>query len=289
MAAHIGIIYLILAILSSASMTIILRIFQKTEGNRYGILLGNYITCIALAFFMLPGGFPAPGEIERETVLVGITDGVFFVVSLVLLQTNIRKNGAVLTSAFSRLGLLVPLALGLFLGECPGPWQILGICLVLVALPVLELSGKEADRKEAHSLPLLLVLLVSFGCGDAMAKIFERTGNRGQDELFFFFVFLTAGILCAGLTVYEGRKGGKPLLKKDMLAGIAVGIPNYFSSALLLKALVQLPSFLVYPSISTGTIAVVTLISVALFGEKLSRGKVLALVLIAAALVLLNI
>ena len=286
-----GVLYLLLTIIASASMTVALRLFQKEDGNRYGLLLGNYLTCIVLAFLMLPEKDLLP-EDAGLTLLCGIADGVLFVVSLVLMQINIRRNGAVMTSAFSRLGLLVPLTLGLVVwGEQPNRFQLAGIALVILALALLnsgEQGGKAGPSGSRSSLPLLLLLLVFFGAGDAMAKVFERVGNRSQDALLFFYVFLTAGILCAGLAWAEQRKTGKHITARDMLAGIAVGIPNYFSSSLLLKALTSLPSFLVYPSVSTGSIVVVTIASVLLFHETIEKRKWVCLGVIAAALVLLN-
>ena len=69
----------------------------------------------------------------------------------------------------------------------------------------------------------------------------------------------------------------------------SAGIPNYFSSALLLKSLVGLPAFIVYPCFSAGTLLIVTLISVPIFKERLGVKSWIGLVLITGALVLLNI
>ena len=47
-------LYLILAICSSAAMALVLKLFRAQKGNRYGILLGNYLTCIVISFLLLP-------------------------------------------------------------------------------------------------------------------------------------------------------------------------------------------------------------------------------------------
>ena len=46
--------YLILATCSSAVLAIVLRIFQNSKGNRYGIILGNYLVCILISWISLP-------------------------------------------------------------------------------------------------------------------------------------------------------------------------------------------------------------------------------------------
>jgi hypothetical protein len=39
-------LYLLLAIVTGAAMAIVLRIFRDPKGNRFGIILGNYLTAV---------------------------------------------------------------------------------------------------------------------------------------------------------------------------------------------------------------------------------------------------
>lgn len=75
---------------------------------------------------------------------------------------------------------------------------------------------------------------------------------------------------------------------KDILFGILIGIPNYFSARFLLLALGSLPAIVVYPVYSVATIVCITLAGVVLFREKLTRQKGLAMGLIMAALFCIN-
>ena len=122
-----------------------------------------------------------------------------------------------------------------------------------------------------------------------MAKIFEQVGSRSQDDLYIFFVFVIAGLLTTFLLLKEYKHSGKTVRMKDFLAGFLVGVPNYFSSSLLLKTLAYIPAFLAYTVFATGTILTVTLISVLLLKEKLGRPQIIGLFMITAALILLNI
>lgn len=284
---------LLLAILSSASVAIVLKCFRNQRGNRFGIILGNYLTCILVSLALMPDRsaiFSGSGV----TLLCGALGGVLFVAGLVSMQSSVTANGATLTAAFAKLGLLVPLALSvLWFRERPGLWQIGGIVLALASVVVIN-SGKrgadgDAGSGTAPSLALLLLTLLACGGSDGMAKVFEQVGRRSEDTLYFFFVFLTAAVLSAVLAVMEYRRTGKRILLPELAAGVAVGIPNYFSSYLLLKALVSLPAFLVYPVFSTGTILLVMAVSAVFFRERPGRRQLAGLGLILAALVLLNI
>ncbi len=285
--------YLILAILCSASMALVLKLFRAQRGNRFGIILGNYFTCILISLLVMPDrSLILSGD--AATFLCGALGGVLFVAGLVFMQSSIRLSGAMLTSAFSRLGLLVSLAVSIAcFGERPGIPQILGIALVLCAILLINGAGgrgkKQAGGLRSSHAALLLATLLSCGGGDAMAKVFEQVGNRTQDTLYFFCLFVTAAILSAILAFIEWKRTGKRILPAELAAGVAVGIPNYFSSYLLLQSLLKLPAFLVYPVFSTGALLLVMAVSALCFRERPGKRQLAGIGLILAALVLLNL
>lgn len=279
-------IYLILTMFGSASLSLALRAFEERRGNRYGILLGNYLTCVLIALLMLPDraqllhGSPA-------ALVCGVIGGVFFVANLVGMQSSIRVNGAALSAAFAKLGLVVSLGVSLFFGERPGPAQFVGLVLVFAALALIH--GEKTEDASKRSFGLLLLVLLTGGFADAINKIFEEFGGTDEGALFFFWLFLTAALLTSVLAFAEYRRRGKKLVRRELAAGVLVGVPNYFSSYWLLRALFTLPALVVYPAASTGTILIVTALSALLFHEKPGKRRMLGLALILAALVFLNI
>ena len=273
-------------------MAIALKTFHAQQGNRYGIILGNYIVCIILSWFMLPD-HRLVFHWNTETIVCGILGGFFFVLGLVLMQRSIERNGAILTTAFSKLGILIPTLLSILIfGERPSIRQTAGILLAAAALIFIYSEDEKSETlPQDRSLSPLLLILVMFGNGggDFLAKIFERIGERAQDTLYFFILFVTAAFLTAILAIHEYKKTGNKMLRRDFLAGGFVGIPNYFSSILLLAALVKLPAVMVYPAFSIGTILLVAVISSAVLGEGLTKRSKAGLLLIIVALILLNL
>ena len=289
-----GIPALLTGIVSSAAMTIILKIFRQQRGNRYGIILGNYLTCVVISFLMVPDKTVII-HADTATVLCGLAGGILFAAALVSMQSSIRINGAILTSALSRMGLIVPLLIStVFLGEKLRGIQIPGIVLIFLSFWLISTDKgsfrKQSDPGELRLNPfLLLLVLFTFGGGDAMARIFNYVGLESENQLYFLILFMVASILTLILLFTEYRRTGKKPLLKEFLAGILVGIPNYFSSSLLLRALYGLPSFIVYPCFSAGTLLLVTILGAAVFKERLGRKAWIGLGLIIIALVLLNL
>lgn len=261
-------LFLVLATLSSSVLALVLK--RLDSGNTYGVYFFNYVTCALLSFLTLEDkalwrGDPLP-------LWLGAVGGLVYLASLAVYGYSIRKSGAVLASVFTRLGVLVPIGISVaFLGERPSWLQGAGIALAVAAAVVMNgLPRGGASRSGGKLLlPLLLTLLFN-GCSDSMSKIFAYAGRREEDGLFVFFIFFFAGLFTLAPLV----RGGKGLTRRDLL---------------LLAALTRLPAFVVYPCYSVGAILVISLCSVLLFHERLSRRQWGAVGMILAAVALLNL
>ena len=68
-----------------------------------------------------------------------------------------------------------------------------------------------------------------------------------------------------------------------------MGSFNYLSTMFLLKAILQLPAYIVYPIYSVGFILVVNIVNFLFLKEELSKKDYVAMGLVCVALVFLNI
>ena len=278
-------LFLLLAMLFSAVLAMVLKYLNTS--SPYGVFFFNYITCTVLAFAAMEPRTLYSGDFT-PCWLGGIT-GLIYLASLSANGYSIHKNGAILSSVFTRLGVLVPIVVSVALfGERPTALQGLGVALAVAAAVVMNgLPGRSHDPAAGtriYLVPLVLTLLLN-GAADAMSKVFTQLGRRQDDGLFMFYIFLFAGLATLVLLVKERR----PLTARDLLFGVLAGVPNFLSSRLLLAALTQLPAFLVYPSYSVGVILVISVASFLFFRERLNNRQLGAAGMILAALVLLNL
>lgn len=277
-------IYLFLAIVASALITVTMRVGSRYSRNRFSLLAVNYVTCalLAWAFTGSFNVFPA-GEGALRVGFLGLGSGVLYLVSFLLLQWNISKNGVVLPATFMKLGVLVPTILAVTVyGETLTVWRVCGFVLAIFA--ILLIQGKSEGKRE--STVGLVVLLLMGGITDAMSKIFEEYCPSAFSDYYLFYTFFAALILCAALCVFKKQK----LTLRDVLIGICIGIPNYFSSRFLLMALMHgVDAVVVYPTFSVGTIIVVAVFGAFVFREKFDKRRLIALSVILVSLVLLNI
>ena len=276
--------FLILAILSSAMVSIVMRLSTDKISANLSMLATNYFICSLLGAAF--GGFRLVlPQVEgfSVTVWLGLLSGVLYLAGLVMFQANTRSKGIVLSSVFMKLGLLVPIVASvLFFHESPTVSQITGFCIAVFAIVLINFKKDGSGKGFGFS---LIVMLLLSGGADVMAKVFDVFGPAALSALYLFYTFATAFVLCVVLVVHKKERPGF----RELLYGTLIGIPNFFSAKFLLAALTKLPAVVGYPSFSVGTMLIVTMTGVSVFRERLSKVQWAALAAIVVALILLNI
>ncbi|MBE6107797.1 MAG: hypothetical protein E7192_04080 [Erysipelotrichaceae bacterium] len=270
-------IYLCLAIFSSAMVSVTMRLSETKTKYPLALLAANYLMCSMIALVYC-SSFVA----DISLTAFGIFSGCFYLGSFILMQYNIQQNGVVLSSTFMKLGVLVPIVASmLFFKEMPTTTQCFGLFLAVVAIVLLK--GKS-DQQKLMLLPLI-ALLVGGGLTDFTSKIFEQLFVSEWKDMFLFLTFFSAMILCIGLMMLKKQK----MTKSELLYGFLIGIPNYFSARFLLLSLSSVDAIIAYPTYSVATILLVTLLGNVLFHEHLSSRHWKIMLLILTSLILLNL
>ncbi len=276
-------LYLLLAVFSSAMVTLCMRLSEGKTTGGVGLLAVNYFACMTIAGCYM--GFDLAPALPGLGLTVGMSlfNGLLYLLGFVMLRLNIRKNGVVLSGTFMKLGLLVPLAVSMLLfGERPSPVQLLGVVLALSAILLIHSEKKESAPPFKAG---LILLLLAGGSGDAMSKVFEGFGHPALSEQFLFYTFLSAFVLCVLLMLRQKERIGL----KELGYGLLVGVPNYFSARFLLRAVEALPAVIVYPTVSVATLLVIALMGVCFFKERPGKRQWTAIGMILASLALLNL
>ena len=277
--------YLILSIVASSMLTLVMRHSEGRMKSKTGMLAANYVSCMLLAaIFIGPSNLLPQTEGIGPVLGMGAINGFFYMISLVIMQQNIKHNGVVLPSVFSRLGgLVVPLGVAIVLfSEIPKTTQTIGSVLALLSILVISY---EKQQTKAGAKWLLFLMFITDGMAAVMSKVFEQTANQALSDHFLLYTFAAALILCIAVILYNKEKIG--LI--DVVYGICVGVPNFFASRFMLQALVELPAVVVYPIRGVGGIVLIALVGVLFFKEKLKKHQWLAMIVVLAAVALLNL
>ena len=145
---------LVIAFMSSASISLIFKFNENRNYNRYIVTSFNYLIAIVMGivfslsvhypgmenlgmvFKKIMGNIPL-NDIESMTwaVSVGLVTGSLFYMTFVAYQMNVRKYGPSITGLFGKLGILVPMVFSIFVfKEYPSGIQSAGIILSLFSI-----------------------------------------------------------------------------------------------------------------------------------------------------------
>ena len=89
-------IYLLLAICSSALISVGMRTSETRISNNIGMLVVNYMTCALIAWLYIPSANYIPAveghlvSVAGQTLLLGIMSGFFYLAGFVLFQGMLR-------------------------------------------------------------------------------------------------------------------------------------------------------------------------------------------------------
>jgi multidrug transporter EmrE-like cation transporter len=301
--------YLFLAILCSSSIALIFKYSEGNQMNRYAVTSANYFTALAIGLLMII--VKPPLKINFSTtnfiaefinvlsqnnvvfskdasfvwaMLLGIVGGVFFFLSFLYYQKSVKENGASLSGTFGKLGILVPMIFSIiFWKEIPKAIQWVGIFIALFSI---IFSNISQDENKSTSINLTLILLFLFGgMAEFQNKLFQKYALIEYKDLFLFVIFITAFLF----SLYFVIKSDKIVMKRDLLMGMLVGIPNLFSSYFLIMALNSIPTTIAFPVYSAGSIIFISIGEVVLYKEKLSKKNEIAIILVIIALILINL
>lgn len=278
-------IYLVFAIVCSGMMAIFMRVGEDHGCSMKGITVINYIVAVILSFALLSDKASILQIVGNQFELgLGLVNGILFLVTLVLYQWNIRKNGVPLAVSFARLGVLIPMVLAMVLfGEMPSSLQWIGVGFAVFAILLINIDP-QIDKDDVKYGFGLVILLVVGGMTDMMNKVFDIFAKHSMSNYYLFYTFLVALIL----SIIRLLRKHEKISVKDMGFGILVGGANYGSSLLFIQSVIRLPAFVVFPMYSVGTILFVNFVNLIFLHESVSKREYIGMGLVAVAIVFLN-
>jgi len=279
-------IWLLPAALCSITIALILKVNEGRGGARILIAGANYLVASAISFFMLGMHVGRPG---LGTLALGGAAGIVYVLGFLLLMALIARAPLAVPVTVARLSVALPVAVSILLwGENPGLFQWLGIGLGLIAVVLFGLSLSDSTHisRAAERFGLLVVsLFIVLGLGDVILKAFRETAPDFDRIAFTWILFTVAAVFT---WLYIGLRRIR-FDARTFALGLALGVPNLFSTVFTLQALRSVPASVAFPFINLTVIAGSTLLGLVVWKERLQGMRLAGLVVAAAAIALLSL
>jgi drug/metabolite transporter (DMT)-like permease len=217
--------------------------------ERFGIpvfqaIVFNYITCV-ITGCLVNGSVPVSSVSEPWFVWGGIA-GCIFISLFNIIAITTQKIGVAVASVANKLSLVIPFIFSIYLYDEDITWiKIAGIVLALTGVVFTcwpSAHHETAAHKHVNSIAYLLpaIIFIASGFLDTLLKYVEQSFlNQDNTNAFFIVAFATAA--CLGIVSLTGLVIGKRIQfdARSILAGIAIGIPNYFSIWFFIRMLKQ--------------------------------------------------
>lgn len=287
-------IYLLFSILASTLIFIIFKLFDRFNINTLQAIVVNYIVACFCGFIAFDGGVDMTSIPNYPWFYYTLVLGSIFIIVFNLMAITTQRNGMSVVSVATKMSLVIPILFGLlYYKESLGLLKLIGMTFALIAVYLASVTSKHPSQTKKPSLLLPLMVFLGSGIIDTSLKYLEDAFVKEQDlPLFSATIFGAAGTIGICVLVYQVIRGSFKFDIKNVLAGIALGVPNYFSIFFLVKALRSglLESSGIFTVNNVTIVLLSSLIGMLLFKEKISTKNwigiglaVLSIILIALA------
>ena len=265
--------YLLISICISSFLFVIFKLFDVLKVNTFQAIVVNYFVAAVLGFY-LSNNSVSFQEIPNQPWFIGaFLLGIMFILVFNVMALTSQKNGLSVASVSSKMSVVIAIVFGVwYYEESLGFVKLFGILLALIAVYLTSVKEKKETTEKQVSLLFPILLFIGSGAIDTSLKFVETTFvQQGGVPLFSATIFGCAFILGMSILLYQMVKGTFRFEFKNILGGILLGVPNYFSIVYLLKALSTdgMESSTAFTLNNVGIVILSTLFGLFIFKEKL--------------------
>ena len=266
---------------------------------RFGIptfqaIVFNYLICVVTGC-LVNGAVPVEA-VQTPWFVWGLAAGCIFISLINIIGITTQKMGVAVASVANKLSLVIPFLFSIYLyNEGVTGVKVVGIVMALAAvvltcwpLPNQETAAHKRVKRILYLLPA--VIFVASGFLDTLLKYVEQAFlNEANTNAFFIVAFATAASLGVVLLAALLLSKRMPFDVRSIPAGIAIGVPNYFSIWFFIKMLKQYQgnSSAVIPINNIGIVLFSSVMAWLLFRERLGVINWTGILLAVAAIALI--
>jgi drug/metabolite transporter (DMT)-like permease len=269
-------IVLLLSILSSSAIYIAFKLFGKYKITTLNALIVNYFTAFILGLSLqdqlsISELLETP---QKDWFYGSMALGVMFILVFSLMVITTQKGGMSVVSVASKMSVAIPvLFVIVYYDEPLGPLKIIGILMALVSVYLVSVRRRDGLSIDMKFFIFPLLVFLGSGLIESSIKFLENTYVPDSEiSLFSANTFLFACLTGSLMFGFRALSGKAKFSWKDILGGVLLGIPNYFSIYFFILALRidGLDSSSIFIINNVSIVLLSTLLGIICFKEKIS-------------------
>ncbi len=286
-------IYLVLSILISSSLYVIFKFFEIYKINTFQAIVINYIVAFGIGYLYSEVKIPISKIPEQSWFLGASVLGILFIAIFNVMALTSQKNGLSVASVSGRMSVVIPIVFGIYLyKESFHSIKILGIILALIAVYLTSVKSTGNKKIKLSYLLFPIILFLGSGAIDTLLKYTEiNYVDHNHVSMFTTSIFGIAFILGVPFILYQLISKKQSLKIRNIVGGIALGIPNYFSIEFLLKALKTegIESSVLFTINNVSIVLLSTIFGLIFFKEKLENKNWIGIVVAIVSILLITL
>jgi drug/metabolite transporter (DMT)-like permease len=272
-------IALIGCILFSSFIFVLFKLFPKFGIDTFQAIVFNYVTAFLCGIILYGNTWKEEAWTDTNWLIAALICGVLFISLFVLMGKSSQVNGVARTSVSVKMSMAVSaICIGISVSESFSLWKILGILAAIVGVVLVSLD-REKDS-ENKSIWLLFILFFGSGLLDFVLNFVQNhLLTHVSAALFSAIGFGIAGFIGVFVMAISIVRKESKIALKNILAGVCLGIPNFFSIYLLIEAYSSTgwSDSTVLAIVNISIVVISAILGFLAFKEKLTSQKLLGL------------
>ncbi len=276
--------------MASSLIFIIFKLFSKYNIDTLQGIIINYIVASISGLIAYTEPIDIITVTKQGWFYGAMVLGVIFISVFNLMAITTQRNGLSAAAVATKMSLAIPIIFGIIVyKESTGILKITGILIALVAVYLTSIKTGEGVSIIKKTLIFPLLVFIGSGIIDTSLKFFETHHVSKNDvPIFSATIFGFAAIIGILTLLYKRITGTLKISLKNIIGGIGLGVPNYFSIYFLIKALryENMDSSTVFTINNVAILLVSTIAGILFFKEKLTLKNWIGIVLAILSIIL---
>ena len=272
-------------ILLNSLIGVVFKLFEKFGVDNFQAIVVNYLVCVLTAT-AVSNGNPIPASLLLQPWIgFALGLGVLFIFVFNLFALTVQKTGIMVSTIFQKMSLVAPSLIAILIfHETSSVTKWAGIAISLMAIVLLSYNSEKENKSSLNTHHVWIYPLLTFigSCIiDSSIYLVQKNNLVTEGDIgFVASLFLFAGLTGLIILIIRIIKGQTVIRTKNIIAGVCLGIPNFFSIYLLLLALQQgWEGSVVFPINNVGVLVLAAFFGIVLFKEKLNGFKLAGFIL----------
>ncbi|MEN9988697.1 MAG: hypothetical protein RLZZ585_1736 [Bacteroidota bacterium] len=272
---------LLFAILFSSFIFVLFKLFPRFQIDTFQAIVVNYFVAFLCGYLFFPFHLSKLVSVDLFWFMNTVSASILFIGLFLIMGISSQRNGLSSTSVAVKMSMALSV-LGMMISYSEEiQWlKIAGIVLAIAGVIGMTIQP-TSQKNEVSSAWMLIVLFVGSGLLDFLLNYIQHHVLIENETAFFTaFAFGMAGVIGVCIALFLWIQGKlKPSLR-NLLAGILLGVPNFFSIYFLMKAYHVLPwsGSSILAVINVSIVVIASIIGLFFFQEKWTKNKIIGFI-----------